>query len=192
MSDSTTPVQPQNEPQNPEDLKKALEDYKSDMFKFKERAKQAEQLAKQLQSEKEVIEREALVKKEQWKELYEKERVAKESAVKELENKSQQFVDSSKINAVVQRLGGFKKDDYAKFINASNIEVTEQGTLDETSLSAEVDRIRQLYPELLKASPSAVLPSEAPKPQSIKPKSLSSMSKDELRDLYSQTKTKTK
>ncbi len=174
--------QPQSTETTAEDVKtQAMEDYKSDMFKYKERMKAAESGLKAAQAEKTALERVQLEKNEEWKVLYEREKGERELAVNELQLKSTQFVDSSKKNAVVQQLGGFKRDEYSSYIEASNIDVTENGTIDSESLSKEVERIRQTFPELLKASNTPKLPNGAPssvtEPQ---PKTLSNMSRSDL------------
>lgn len=159
----------------------AEESYKQDMFKYKERMKLAEVGLAAAQAEKAALERVQLEQNEEWKTLYEKEKTERENAVVELHSKSKQFIDSSKINAVVQGLGGFKKDDYSKFIDPSNIEVTESGVFDTESLNKEVERIRQTFPELLKASSSPALPNGAPSSVTApEPKILANMSRADL------------
>jgi len=171
------------------DLVKALNDYKSDMFKYKGKAKELEEENQRLKMQKESLERDQLEKNEEWKTLYENERKAKSEAVDELSNKSKQFVDSSKKNAVVQRLGGFKKDEYIRFINTENIELNADGLIDSESLNKEVDRIKQSFPELLKTSEIGSLPTGAPsdvgapKPKKVSP----DMSHEELRDAFAAT-----
>ena len=179
-------------PQQPDDVKeKALQDYKDDMFKYKERMRQAESELEAIRAEKAALEKAQLEKNEEWKVLYEREKSEREAAVQELQSKSTQFIDSSKKNAVVQSLGGFKKDEYTKFIDVSNIEVTETGTFSDESIKREVERLRQTFPELLKSFDGPKLPSGAPSTVTPKEKIINAnMSRAELLATYSKLKQK--
>lgn len=174
----------------PEEVKeKAIQDYKDDMFKYKERMRQAESELEAIRAEKAALEKAQLEKNEEWKVLYEREKSERESAVNELQSKSKQFIDSSKKNAVVQHLGGFKKDEYAKFIDVSGIEVTESGTFSQESINKEAERLRQTFPELLKAFDGPKLPSGAPSTVTTKEKKIdANMSRAELLATYSKLK----
>lgn len=171
--------------------KSVLEDYKKDMFKYKEKSRNTEMELQKLRDEKALMEKSSLEEKEEWKLLYEREKEEKANALSDLQNKSEFFMDSSKKNAVVQRLGGFKKDSYTKFIDTSKIDVRDDGTFDEESILREADRLKQEFPELLKSSAApGKMPNEAPMnmgpPQERK---LNTMSMDELLAQYSKTKT---
>ena len=191
MSD-VSDIQVKEEKTDAENVKdQALQDYKADMFKYKERMRQAESELEAIRQEKAALEKNQLEKNEEWKVLYEREKSERESAVQELQQKSAQFIDSSKKNAVVQQLGGFKKDEYSKFIDVSNIEVTETGTFDSDSIGREVERIRQTFPELLRASDSPKLPNTAPHQVDVKEKRVdANMSRSELLAAYKRLKTK--
>jgi len=176
-----------------EDLvpKKVVEEYKKDLFKFKDKYRSTEEELKKLREQIALQEKASLEEKEEWKTLYEREKEAREKALSELEQKSQIFIDSSKKNAVVQRLGGFKKESYARFINTSNIEVNEDGTFNDDSLAAEVDRIKQEFPELLKMSTSTKMPNTAPQSTNgVTNIKLTELSPEQLIELYSKTKSK--
>ena len=162
----------------------AASDYKADMFRYKERMKQAETDLEAMKAEKTSLERVRLEKDEEWKTLYENERANAESAASELKAKKLQFVDSSKLNAVVQGIGGFKKDEYSRFINPANIEVNEAGTLDSASLQKEVDRIKQEFPELLQASNAPKIPNGAPSSVTPQDRPLGTLNGAELRAMY--------
>ncbi|MCW4027071.1 MAG: hypothetical protein NWE76_06280 [Candidatus Bathyarchaeota archaeon] len=168
----------------------AIQDYKADMFKYKERMKQAESDLEAIRAEKAALERHQLEKNEEWKVLYEREKSEREAAVSELQHKSTQFMDSSKKNAVVQHLGGFKKDDYANFIDVSNVEVADNGALSSESIKREAERIRQTFPELLKAFDGPKLPDGAPSTVTAKEKKISAnMSRAELLAAYKNLKS---
>lgn len=145
-----------------------------DMHKFKSQAKQLEAKLAEIQAEQEARERATLEEKEQWHTLYKK----AEEKLKAIENERlserSKFIESHKVNAVIQNLGGFKKPEYNKFIDSSKIEVTEDGSIDEKSVVSEVERIKREYPELIKAAGIKPLPDSAPK--QVAPKSLDQMS----------------
>ena len=171
--------------------KKVLDEYKSDMFRYKSKMKETEAELQSLRDVQALSEKQNLEDKEEWKLLYEKEKEEKSKALGDLETKSKFFIDTSKKNAVAQKLGGFKKDSYVSFINTSNIEVNENdGTFDGDSIQREVDRIKQEFPELLKIGTPGKMPNDAPQnmgqPQN---RNLGTLSSSELLDLYSKVKT---
>lgn len=91
------------------------------------------------------------------------------------------------------KVGGFKKDEYASFINVGAVEMDEQGNIVQDSLEAEVMRIKQSYPELLKGNSAANLPAEAPKsPVPTLDKEFSKMSEKERNALRMSLITKKK
>lgn len=143
--------------------KSAYEEVKKDMFTFKTAKKDLEEKLKQIQAEKEELETSKLMEKEQWKQLYETEaNKRKEMESIRLKEKNQ-FIDYHKKNAVISKIGGFKRDEYNSFIDVSKVEIDESGNILADSLEGEVTRIKQLYPELIKTSNSHSLPSDAPK-----------------------------
>lgn len=142
--------------------KKVVDEYKNDMFKYKAKMKETEGELQKLRDAAVLAEKQSLEDKEEWKLLYEKEKEEGSKARVELENKSKFFVDTSKINSVVQKLGGFKKNEYSKFVNTSNVDVLEDGTFDRDSIAREVDRIKQEFPELLLGPKPSKMPNEAP------------------------------
>lgn len=168
--------------EDPAKLKAALEDFKTDMFKYKDQLKETQQELTRIKEEKAAKERDQLEKNQEWKTLYEKEKEQRVKLNNELTEKSDKFVKSSKINAVVQKLGGFKKDSYSKFIDADKVLTDpDTGQIIEDSLLAEVDRVKQNYPELLKNIKNVTLPDGAPQGNANNgKKSLKQMSKDEL------------
>lgn len=143
--------------------KKVLEEFKADFFKEKEKRKALEADRQRLLDEKALREKDELIKNEQWKQLYETEKSEKLKFENELKNNKEQYVTTAKVNAVMQLLGGLKKDSYSKYIDTSKIEVREDGTLDQESIRREADRYRQEYAELLNVGPaSGKMPSNAP------------------------------
>lgn len=149
--------------------KEAYTKVSQDMHKFKSQYKQLESKLAELQAEQEAREKAALEEKEQWHLLYKK----AEEKLKNLESERQQerskFVESHKQNAIIQSLGGFKKPEYNKFIDTSRITVLEDGSIDESSIQSEVERLKKEYPELIKSNSVKPLPDSAPKGNPPKP-----------------------
>jgi hypothetical protein len=142
---------------------KAYQDVNQDMHKYKAKLKETEALLNQLKAEKEAAEMNSLKENEQWKTLYEKTQAQMDQIASTRAQEKDQFINYHKKNAVIRELGGFKKDEYNNFINVNTIELDEQGNVVQETLSAEVNRIKQTYPELIKGVPANNLPSAAPK-----------------------------
>ena len=170
--------------------KKVLDQYKSDMFKYKSKMKDTESELQKLRDQIALQEKQTLEDSAEWKTLYEREKEEKTKALGELENKSKFFIDTSKRQSVIQKLGGFRKDSYASFIETSNINMNDDGTFNAESVLAEVDRIKQEFPELIKMTTLGKMPNEAAQnmgqPQN---RNLGNLSSSELLDLYSKVKT---
>ncbi len=172
------------------DYAKAAADYKADMFKYKDKAKSVEAELAQMKAEKDATLKLNLEKNEEWKTLYQNEIAAKETAIADLKDRTTKYMNSSKINAVSQAVQ-FKKAEYAKFVNTESIEVNENGTFNADSLNKEIDRVKQLYPELLKThSPDAKMPTDAATKHRPESKSLNKMTKDQLLAEYSKANKK--
>ena len=147
--------------------KKAYQDVSGDMHKYKTQLKETQARLNQLEAERQAAEKQALAEQGKWEELYQKNQAELEAVKQERAGEQNKFVDYHKKNSVLNKVGGFKRDEYNKFIDVNSIEMKDDGSIDETSLELEVDRIRQSYPELLKASSGTKLPNEAPKGNSI-------------------------
>lgn len=143
--------------------KKAYQEVSTDMHRYKQELRETQARLNEIQAEKEAREREALAEQGKWEELYKKNQQELEAAKQERASEQNKFVDYHKKNSVLNKVGGFKRDEYNKFIDVNNIEMNEDGSIDEASLELEVDRIRQSYPELLKTGSGTKLPNDAPK-----------------------------
>lgn len=147
--------------------KTAYEEVSSDMHKYKNELKETKASLNQLKAEQEAKEKEALAEQGKWQELYEVNQKELENLKQQREEEKNKFINYHKKNSVLQKIGGFKREDYNKFIDVNNIEMNDDGSLDEKSLMGEVDRIKQEYPELLKSASSTKLPNDAPKGSEI-------------------------
>lgn len=132
--------------------KKAYEETKADMHKYKTMMKEIEAERNQLKADKEAAERESLEEQGKWKELFQKEKESRAKLEADLKQSKDSFVNFHKKNAVISKLGGLKNDEYSKFIDTESIEVQEGGKMSEASIEAEVNRIREKYPEIIKGA----------------------------------------
>lgn len=128
----------------------------------KAKARELEAQVNEYQAKLEAMENEKLAEQGKWKELAEKEREKAEQRAKELEGERSRFLEYHKKQAVIGALGGFKRDEYASFINVESISVDENGVPSKEGIEAEADRIRANHPELLKSNVSGSLNPEAP------------------------------
>lgn len=157
--------------------KKAFQEVSSDMHKYKNQLREKEAMLNQLLAEKELQEKQALEEQGRWKELYEKTQNQLEEVNTTRQAEQDKFINHHKKNAVLREIGGFKKDEYSNFINIENVIMDENGNIDRASLDAEVSRLKQEMPELLKNVPGNSLPSNAPMNTEVKQE----MSKSELK-----------
>lgn len=164
--------------------KKAYEQTSADMHKFKSTAKKLEAELNRIKVELEEERKAKLEEKGEYKSLWEasEQKLAKieqEKAQKEKEN-----IIKSKIQHVSDKLGGFKKPEYAKFINLDAVETDEEtGLIIESSLIKEVDRIRQNHAELINVAVTTRMPSGAASSGASIEKSLDDMTESELNAL---------
>lgn len=141
--------------------KSVVDDYKKDLFKFKDKFKESEARVQALLDEKALKEKKELTDAGEWKLLFEQEKIEKTNALSELQSKSDFFIDTSKRNAIIQKIGSFKKDSYASFIDTASISVNEDGTFNADQIAAEVDRLKQGFSELINGTQKSPMPNEA-------------------------------
>ena len=163
--------------------KKAYSDVSKDMHNYKAKLKETEAKLSQLQADAEAREKQVLLDNEQYKALYEQTQAKLTEVASTRKQEQEKFINYHKKNAILKEVGGFKKDDYSKFINIDAVEMDESGSINAESLASEVNRIKQEYPELLKASPVQNLPNGAPKPFVGGEKDYSTMSASERMQL---------
>lgn len=143
--------------------KKAFAEVTADMHKYKAEVKDAKAQLTKEKEEKEALIREKLEEQKRFQELYEKEKEERVKAFDQLKLERKNFLDSHKVNYLIQELGGLAKPEYIKHANLNAIDITEDGQVDMTSLKKEADRFRQEHSVLLKNFKVPVLPNEAPK-----------------------------
>lgn len=136
--------------------------YREDMFKEKARRKELEEKLRSFELEKEDRQREEAERQKKFEELYKQERSKAEQAQKVLQDREKALADQFKLNAVKSQIGELQKEDFAKFINLSNIEVDEQGQPTAESVKLEAERFKQEFPMCLKKPATGTLPNAAP------------------------------
>lgn len=142
--------------------RKAYEEISNDMHKKKRLLKETQAELARLKAEREIEAREALKAQEDWKGVAERIEAENQELAKQNEKIKKASENKDKIRAVIQAIGGFKKDSYVRWIEVDNIAIDENGNVNTNDVQREADRIRQEYPELLKSSKSVNLPNEAP------------------------------
>ena len=170
--------------------KKAYQEVSSDMHKYKQELKEKEAKLNELLAIQEAKEKEALEEQGRWEELYKQSQEKLTTLQSERDQERNKFIDYHKRNSVLQKLGGFKRDEYNKFVNIENIELREDGSIDEDSIASEIDRIRQNYPELIKSNSPTSLPKDAPMQNEVGKKSFDQMSEVERNNLKRSLLTK--
>lgn len=159
--------------------KKAYQEVSTDMHKYKSELQTTRAKLAEIEAIQEAKEKEALEEQGRWEELYKKSQEQFQTLQSEREQEKSKFVDYHKKNSVLQKIGGFKRDEYNKFIDVRSIQMNEDGSINEDTLISEVDRIKQEYPELIKAASSVKLPKEAPQESEIGNRSYSELSEQE-------------
>jgi hypothetical protein len=151
------------------DVLKDLASLKKERQELNEKFQQAEQRARALEAEKEAALEAGLIEGRKYKELFERRdqySKKRDEDVSKLEQKlaetETKYITNFKVNSVTAALGGFKHASYAKaFIKAENIKTNDDGTIDMESHDAEVARIKQEHPELLKGGDAKPLPANS-------------------------------
>lgn len=155
-------IEQENESKDDFVSKKAYQDVSNDMHKYKNDLRDAKAMLAQIKADKEVADKERLAEEGKWQELYESNQGELESLRSARKDEQNKFVDYHKKNSVLNKIGGFKRDEYNNFIDVESIKMNEDGSIDDETLTAEIDRVRQNYPELLKKASTTKLPNEAP------------------------------
>lgn len=159
--------------------KKAYSETKADMLKYKSEAKDLKAKLAQLEADQAAEQKQKLREEENWKALAAKFEKELEETKNKFVAKSKDFETYNKRAAVIQALGGLKKNSYSEFIDLSKVEVDEAGNITEESVQAEAERFRKEHPELLKANTGTSLPNQAAKPGQVGEKDISKMTKEE-------------
>ena len=151
-----------------------------DMHKYKKAQRAAELENEKLKKQIDDSAKDKLIAKEQYKELYDSEVSRTTELEKKLSENTDKFINVHKKQAVIDKLGGFRRTEYNKFIDTSKIIVDDNGNVDEITVDVEVKRLKQEYPELLKRSKGGILPNNAPESgDPIGSKSFNKMTKEE-------------
>lgn len=189
LENTQTPENTQEKPEKTPELsalEKAKADFQRDMHKYKSERDELKAELQKIRAEREAQERQTLEEKQEWEKLYKMEREQKEAEAKRAQEIMDKTVNNNKVNSVIQGLGGLKNLDY-KFIveqQVANIKTLEDGmTPDPESVQTIVDNIKQKYPDILKTSAAANLPSSEA-PGGSEEKSYSDMTPEEQKEYY--------
>ncbi len=156
---------------------------KDDMLKYKHELKDAIAEIKSMKAARETEERQAKERNNEYKELYEESLDRIKVLEKSIDDKNTSFLNAQKLSRVKEKLGGFKKSEYNKFIDTSRVIMDNDGNVDETTVENEVARLKTEYPELIKVKASSELPNEAPESGNFTQKSVQELSKAERSEI---------
>jgi len=162
MTEENKIVSDEIESNEPKEEKLVPAKYREDMFKEKARRKELEEKLRSFELEKEDRQREEAERQKKFEELYKQERSKAETAEKVLRDREKALADQFKLNAVKSQIGELQKEDFAKFIDLSNIEVDEQGQPTAESVKLEAERFKQEFPMCIKKPATGTLPNAAP------------------------------
>ena len=143
--------------------KKAYVDVKNDMMSYKEKMRGLQAELEKYKAD-DVARQEAEARaKGEYQKIADSYRQKYEESEAKRKSERESVVNLHKLNAIDKAIGGFVRSEYAKMATKLDaIKLTEDGLLDEESINAEVARIRQEHPALLKSASRPQLPSQAP------------------------------
>ena len=145
-----------NESNNDFVPKRAYKEVSEDMHKYKTQLRETQAKLNELNAKMEAERNRQLEDENRYKELY-------EGLKGKYEKETSQFKDIHKKNAVINKVGGLKRSEYAKFIDTSNIHMDENGMIDKESIDREVMRLQQEFPELINSNNFNNVNNNAPK-----------------------------
>lgn len=157
--------------------KDAYKRVSEDMHKYKNQMKEYQAQVEQFKLEKDEMQKQTLIEQEKWQELYKRSEEKMKFLEAERDNERNKFINSHKLNAVIQQVGGLKRPEYVKFIDVKDVQIKDDGSIDNDSLLSLSERIKREYPELLASSMKTSLPDKAP--SSPSPKTISEMNENE-------------
>ena len=159
-----------------EEKHKLLKEVMAKKAKLAEMADENSMLQKQL----EQIRKTELEKQGEWQQLYEQEKERANLLETGIEERERKMVDIHKMHAVSEKIS-FKKPEYRTFIDKNSIVMDEHGKIDNESLTAEIDRVKQFHAELLDKDIKSQLPNNAPDSKDVA-KPIAERSQKELID----------
>jgi hypothetical protein len=165
---------------------KAFRQVSDDMHKYKSGMAELQAKLDQQGLDREDAERKSRESKEEYKSLYEESQSEVKGLRSDIEEKNNSFIKAQKLSAVKDKLGGFKKEVYNKFIDTSRVIIDNDGQVDLSTVDNEVARLKKEYPELIKVKQSSRLPNEQPESGDVNPKPVQKMTVDERNDLRRQ------
>lgn len=168
----------------------AYEEVKTDMFKYKDKSKQAAAELNELKAQLKAIEEEKLKETQSYQELYEKAKQEREELEARYQQEQISNQNARKRAALKNELGNVR-DEYLNHANLNAIEINDDGTISPDSVKAVANQFRQDHSVLIPTENSNQITNQAPASGQVvlnKPKSLSEMSFEEKRALLDANK----
>lgn len=137
---------------------------KNDLFKWKDRARNAEQRLKEFEDQKKSADAAKLEEQGEYKKLLENERKENAELAKRLSNFTAHQVEAKKIGALVDALNGQVPKKYWHFLDTDDIVIDpDSGDIDKMSLQKAADSVRQNFPEIIRSGRNGSgTPTESP------------------------------
>lgn len=155
-------VQDSSQEQDQYVARKAYEEVTTDMHKFKQRFKDAAAKLNEYEAKLKAIEEDKLKEQSRWQELYEKEKMERERAENVRRQERELYLQSVKLSALKNELGGKIRDEYLRLANIDQIEINEDGLLSSESILAVANQFRKEHPSLIPSNESAQITGQAP------------------------------
>lgn len=160
--------------------KKAYLRVSKDMHEYKDQLKATKAELDRIKADIEAQQTQKMVEEKKWADLYKKSETVIQAKDKELQETKNKFANFHKLNSVLQEVGGFKKNEYNRFVNLEAIQLNADGSVDEATVKAEADRVRREYSELLKTIDVREPRSAAPQSGAAATTDVSKMTRQEL------------
>lgn len=179
MSEVQNEKEVENQEQKEEFVsKKVYSEVSKDMLRYKQEKRELEAKLAEISGMREAEQTQKLEAEKRWEDLYKNEKTKRETLEKSLVESNKKFIDTHKLNSVVTKVGGLKKDVYSKFVDVSKIDIDEMGNINIESVEAEAQRLLKDYPEIIKGSNQTTkLPADSAK--EFQPKTIKEMSQQE-------------
>jgi hypothetical protein len=171
--------------------KSAYEDVSRDMHKHKQRAKDAEARANQLEAELKAREEAKLQEQNNYKQLFENKNSELEQERQKAKQAHERFMKTTKLAALKEELGVNIKGEYLQFAALDKIVLTDDGQIEKESLREVANSFRKEHGQLIPSNSNTNITGHAPASGDVNEvKDLSKMSTEEKIRLYSQIKNK--
>jgi len=118
--------------------------------------------AAELKAQLDAFQTDKLKEQKNFEALYQAEVEKREALALAHDSLNLQIQNNTKLEAFTHAAGPLAAPEYAQLLDLSQIKLTDEGTIDETSLAAYANSFRQKFHHLLAPSKGANMPSKAP------------------------------